>query len=322
MKIKIKKNQIGNRLDKFLGDHLKDLSRSQAQKIIKQGLVLVNEKIASPHYSLKENDLVFVLNSKSVSQEPTKPIPSFKKFTINDIGIIKETAEFVIINKPAGLAVHGGEGVRGVTLVDLLLDKNPDLKKIGEDPARPGIVHRIDKEVSGLMVIPKTQDSFDNIKKQFQNRTVDKNYLALVYGAVSKEEDEINFPLKRSSSSFKMAALPVSDRKEFNADKEGVKKAITTFEVEKRFINYTLLRVKIKTGRTHQIRVHMLAYGHPIVGDNLYSTARTREKNKKISLGRIFLVAVRLGFKDLSGKQNIFEIGLSDQLQKILEKVK
>ena len=113
-------------------------------------------------------------------------------FTMNDVEIIEETPEYLVINKPAGLTVHGTKFVKGKTLVDVLLPKYPELTKIGEDPDRPGVVHRIDREVSGLMVVPRTQDSFDNIKEQFQKRTVNKNYTALVYEAIHKKEDEIN----------------------------------------------------------------------------------------------------------------------------------
>ncbi len=323
MNIKITSEQAGDRIDKFLGEHLEDVSRSQAQKLIKQESILVNGEKTTPHYKLKEDDEIDILNTENKLTKEEKTIEENKKqFSIDDIKIIDETDEYLVINKPAGLTVHPGEGIRGVTLVDLLLEKYPGIRKIGEDPARPGIVHRIDKEVSGLMVVAKTQDSFDNLKNQFQKRSVQKEYLALVYGVVNKEEDEIKFPIKRSSGSFKMAAMPVTNRDELNADQEGVRRAITEFKVEKKFINYTLLRVRIKTGRTHQIRVHMLAYGHPIVGDNLYSTVKTREKNKKIGLDRVFLVAVKLGFEDLSGQEKVYGIELPEDLQEVLEKVK
>lgn len=323
MKIKIKENQTEERLDKFLGEYLEDISRSQVQKLIKQGSVIVNNKKVASHYKLKEDDEVSIFDTENKPTKEEKKIEKSKRqFSLEDVEIIEDNDEFLVINKPAGLTVHPGEGIRSLTLVDLFLEKYPKLKKIGEDPARPGIVHRIDKEVSGLMVIAKTQDSFDNLKEQFQKRTVHKEYTALVYGAVSKESDEINFPIKRSSGSFKMAAMPVTDKGELNSEQDGVRRAITEFRIEQEFINFTLLKVKIKTGRTHQIRVHMLAYGHPIVGDSLYSTVKTREKNKKMKLGRVFLAATSLGFKDLEGKEKKYEIELPEELQEVLRKVK
>ncbi len=232
---------------------------------------------------------------------------------------IFEDKNFLVINKPAGLLVHGADHIKEPTLADQLLKKYPELIKIGEDPIRPGIMHRLDKQVSGLMVITKTQAYFDHLKKQFQDRTIIKIYTALVYGKIEKDEDEINFPIQRSSKGHKMAALPFTTKGKFT--EEG-RQAITEFEVIKRFINYTLLKVKIKTGRTHQIRVHLSAYGHPVVGDDLYSTKKTREKNKKLNLGRIFLVATKLSFTDLDKEQKTFIIELPEELKNFLKHVK
>ncbi|MCK4554834.1 RNA pseudouridine synthase [Candidatus Parcubacteria bacterium] len=230
-----------------------------------------------------------------------------------------ENNNFLVINKPAGLLVHSANHIKEPTLADQLLKKYPELIKIGEDPIRPGIMHRLDKQVSGLMAVAKTQVAFDHLKKQFQDRTIIKIYTALVYGKIEKDEDEINFPIQRSSKGHKMAALPLTTKGKFT--EEG-RQAITEFEVIKRFINYTLLKVKIKTGRTHQIRVHLAAYGHPVVGDDLYSTKKTKEKNKKLNLGRIFLVANKLSFIDLNGKQKTFKIDLPEELKNFLKKIK
>ena len=232
---------------------------------------------------------------------------------------IFENTNFLIINKPAGLLVHGADHIKEPTLADQLLKKYPKLAKVGEDPCRPGIVHRLDKQVSGLMAVAKTQTAFDHLKKQFQDRTIIKIYTALVYGKIEKDEDKINFPIQRSSKGHKMAALPFTTKGKLT--KEG-RQAITEFEIIKKFINYTLLKVKIKTGRTHQIRVHLSAYGHPVVGDNLYSTKKTREKNKKLNLGRIFLTATELSFIDLNEKQQIFKIDLPEELKIFLQQIK
>ncbi|MCX6798092.1 MAG: RNA pseudouridine synthase, partial [Candidatus Falkowbacteria bacterium] len=210
----------------------------------------------------------------------------------------------------------------------------PEIKNVGDDPMRPGIVHRLDKEVSGLMVIAKNQLSFENLKKQFKKREINKEYIALVYGKIEPEEGEINFPIRRAQSGYKMAALPIMnsgliEKKRLSGRDAGTneallksREALSLFKVIKRFINYTLLQVRIKTGRTHQIRVHFAAYGHPLVGDNLYSTKKTRVKNKKLNLGQVFLFSKRLAFSDLAGKTQEFELDLSPELKVFLEKIR
>lgn len=241
---------------------------------------------------------------------------------MSTIEILADIKEYLVINKPAGLLIHRANRTRENNLADILLKKYPEIGKISGESNRPGIVHRLDKEASGLIVIAKTQDSFNNLKNQFKERKIAKEYTALVYGQIEKLEDEIIFPIKRSSSGYKMAAMPVADRGENNISKQGVRQAITEFRILKRFINYTLLKVKTKTGRTHQIRVHMLAYGHPLVGDDLYSTKKTREKNKKMNLGRIFLVADKLSFCDLTNGRQTFAIELPKELKEFLKKIK
>jgi len=247
--------------------------------------------------------------------------------------IIFEDDNYLVINKPAGLTVHGGPHITETTLADLIIKKYPDIKAVGDDPVRPGIVHRLDKEVSGLMVIAKNQVSFSHLKSQFQEREIIKEYLALVYGAIETEVGEINFPIKRARSGHRMAALPANldklwdrsrpkNRDQGNLDAQlQARPAITEFKVLKKLVNYTLLEVVIKTGRTHQIRVHFFAYGHPLVGDNLYSTKKTKIKNQKINLGRIFLVSKRLAFRNLTDEQLDFSVDLPPELQEALKKL-
>ncbi len=229
--------------------------------------------------------------------------------------IIKETADYLVINKPAGLLVHGAPHIKEKTLTDWLLDKHPQIAKVGESPERPGIVHRLDKDVSGLMVIAKNQITYEHLKAQFQDRTLTKEYTALVYGRLLKDEGDIDFPIKRSRQGFKMAAVPQN----FNQEQETVRKAMTHFQVIDARINYTLLKLRIKTGRTHQIRVHLAAYGYPIVGDNLYGTKTTKIKNKKINLGRLFLVSTLLEFSDPQGQIVNTQIDLPADLQAFLK---
>ncbi len=233
--------------------------------------------------------------------------------------LIEENEEYIVINKPAGLLTHGAPHIKEKTLVEQILKDYPDIAKVGDDPERPGIMHRLDKLASGIIVLARTMDSFDNLKSQFKNRTVKKDYTALVFGKIQKDEDEINFPIKRSTKGFKMAAIPSTNHGQENI--EG-RKAISKFVITTRFINYTLLNVKIKTGRTHQIRVHLAAYGHPIVGDDLYGTKKTRIKNKKLNLERIFLHAHKLSFKNLAGEIKEYEIKLPKDLKDFLAIVK
>lgn len=233
--------------------------------------------------------------------------------------LIEENSEYIVINKPAGLLTHGAPHIKENSLVDQILADFPDIAEVGEDPERPGIMHRLDKLASGILVIARNLDSFDNLKNQFKTRTIRKTYTALVFGQMEGDGERITFPIKRSTKGFKMAALPNTNKGEINLDG---RRAITDFWVEKKYINYTLLKVKIKTGRTHQIRVHMSAYGHPIVGDDLYGTKKTRIKNRKLDLGRIFLVAKELEFDNLAGERKKYTIGLPSELKEFMEKVK
>ena len=316
MRFKITTEQSKQRIDKFLADNLPDFSRSQIQKLITQENITVNKKAINAHYKLKEGDIIQTANNKlPITKIPDPKLP----ITNYQLQVIADNKEYIVVNKPSGLTIHGADHIKEITLSDLILKKYPKIKKVGEDPSRPGIVHRIDKEVSGLVVAAKTQDSFDSLKKQFKERTVEKQYMALVYGKIEKEADIINFPINRASAGHKMAALPATVKGSANI---AGRKAITEFKIIKNFINYTLIEVNIKTGRTHQIRVHMAAYGHPIVGDNLYSTKKTREQNKKLELGRIFLFANKLSFNDLTGESREFKINMPEELEKFLEKAR
>lgn len=315
-KFKITAENEKERLDKFLPSVL-DITRSKIKKLITQGLITVNGNPTKVHYFLKLDD---VIDIHSTEPRIDSPRVITEEVNLPDIEVMVDNDEYLIINKPAGLTVHGTKSVKGLTLVDALLKKYPDLTKIGEDPDRPAIVHRLDKDVSGLMVIPKTQNSFDNIKNQFRLRTIDKKYTALVYGPTSKDYDEINFRMKRAQKEgHKMIALPATEKGE---PSEIGKIALSSFEVEQRFINYTLVKVKIKTGRTHQIRVHLTAYGHPLVGDLLYNTTKTREMNKKHKLNRVFLVATELGFLNLVGEKVSYTLDLPKGLKDFLKKIK
>jgi 23S rRNA pseudouridine1911/1915/1917 synthase len=321
--INTNREKRSQRLDKFLVEKLTELSRSQIQKAIKDGSILVNGKKATVHYFLKTNDEIKILSPKS--QIPNKPqiqnLKNNKGLPATDCQlqitsepkIIEDGDDFLIIEKPTGLLVHPTEKNENNTLVDWLLEKYPELKKIGEDPSRPAIVHRLDKDVSGLILIPKTQEAFDYFKKQFQRHLIVKKYLALAEGPIAKDEAEINFPISRSKNKPGLfAAQPASQK----TNKE--KKALTRLKVLKRFKNYTLLEVEILTGRTHQIRVHLLAYGHPIAGDALYNP----QKGNKNKLARIFLHATELAFTGLDGVNHKFVSPLPETLADYLKNLK
>lgn len=224
--------------------------------------------------------------------------------------IIHETEDYLVIVKPAGLLTHPvREGYTEPTLVDQLLAHAPHIADVGEHTLRPGIVHRLDKHVSGLMVIAKTPAMFTCLKTQFQERTIKKIYLALVYGSLNKEEGSINFLIARSKSTGKMVARPVSQ--------EG-RLALTHYSVLDRFATTTYVRVQIHTGRTHQIRVHFLAIDHPLVGDTLY-TKKHMKHVRRLEMDRIFLHAHELTFSDLLGERCTFRSNLPDDLQTILD---
>lgn len=308
---KITEKEVGQRLDMFLAAWKVEQSRSQWKKIIESGAVLVNGLVKSGHYKLKLDDVVEIAKKslKVASQkskvEKDKALPNIKVLFACD--------DYVVLNKPAGLVVHGTKTSTAVTLVDWLLANYPQIKKVGDDPLRPGIVHRLDKAVSGVMVVALNNKAFNNLKKQFQARTVEKKYQGLVYGRVIKDEGVIDFALERSSAGHKMAAKPKS---------QGGKEAITEFRVMQRLINYTLLEVTIKTGRTHQIRAHMAAFNHQLVGDDWYGTVMTKAKNKKLNLGRVFLVATSLDFDNLAGERVKYKLALPVDLQKTLRGLK
>ena len=213
-----------------------------------------------------------------------------------EIKKIYEDENILVVEKPAGLEVSSEKEKDEKTLVDWLVKKYPEISKVGPDPARPGIVHRLDKSASGLLLVAKTEAAFELLTKQFKERTVKKEYTVLVHGELTQDEGEIEFPIARANSG-RFAALPMGS--------DAGRLAITEYEVVKRFKNFTLLSVRIKTGRTHQIRVHLFALGYPVVGDNLYRS----KKIKKPLLPRLFLHASKVIFYDLDGKEKEFKSG-------------
>lgn len=238
---------------------------------------------------------------------------------IPNIQSIAESDDYLVVFKPAGLLVHGGAHMNEDTLADMFARAYPEAAKVGDNPFRPGIMHRLDRDACGLMVLAKNQACFEHLKSQFKNRKVKKEYIALVHGRILKDEAEIDFPIARKTGSGRMAALPRTVK---GTDNELGRSAITNFSVKQRFVNYTLVDVSIATGRTHQIRVHLNAYGHPLVGDRLYAASKFRAKEAKSDLNQLFLAAVKLGFQDQQAQWQEFSIPLPDDLSEMLGRIK
>lgn len=294
------------RLDKTLVSQT-DLTRGQIQKMIKNGEVLVNGRgVVVPHFFVLPTDKIEIKKQKTATKKSVSP----------KLHILYENDEVIVFEKPAGLMVHEAPGKKETTVVDALIKHYRPIGKIG-DPStssgrvniRPGIVHRLDKLASGVMIAAKTQPAFEFLKKQFSEHRVKKEYLVLVYGTPAKETGTISFRLARSKTKGRMVAKPA-------ASEEG-RAATTYFEIIKKFKTTTLLRVEIETGRTHQIRAHLRALDLPVVGDPLYK--KTRMKNiRPISLPRLFLHAHKLTILLPNGETKTFVSPLPNELEKII----
>ena len=217
---------------------------------------------------------------------------------MQNIKIIFQNGDFIVIDKPTGLAVHGDEHAQEKTLVDFLLEKFPEIRSVGDEPEiRPGIVHRLDKETSGVMVAARNQKTFEYLKNLFKNRQVEKKYVALVFGKLKNKQGKIEGEMGRSRKDFRKQSLvrgKIAVRKE--------RYSLTFYKVLKEFDGCSILEIEPKTGRTHQIRVHLQALGHPIVGDKKYTFKRYR----KVDLPRMFLHAREISFAGLNGKKEKF----------------
>ncbi|MFH1564352.1 MAG: RluA family pseudouridine synthase [bacterium] len=297
------------RLDKYLTEQYPNTSRSQIQKTIKNGGVLINGKKTTVHHFLKCGDEIEMkVNFEEKKEEKNVEVKPNKNVKLD---IISETDDYLVINKPAGMLVHPTDKNEDDTLANGLLAYFPDIKNVGEDVLRAGIVHRIDRDVSGALVVAKTQKMFEHLKSQFQNREIKKIYLALVYGKLSDSSGKIDFPIGINKHIGKMAARSKT------TDIES-KSAVTFYEVLKQFQHYGFLKIEIKTGRTHQIRVHLNALGYPVVGDEIY---RPKNLKTRVNLDRIFLHAHILGFNDLDGEWKEFTCEMPEELKGFLEKL-
>ncbi len=304
----------GGRLDKFLAARDSKFSRTEWQRFIRDGAVSVNGKVATkPSLTLHTHDKLTILEEKTVGRkgpfriEPDKDIP---------LDIVYEDADILIVNKPAGLLVHPTFSERRHTLVNALVARYPEIIAVGENPLRAGIVHRLDKDTSGLVVVAKNQPAFLSTKKQFLDRVIVKKYLALTEGIPQKPEGDITYDI-RPSTGNRLRKVAV---KKLEPEKRSRRSAETHYAVKEMFgARFALIDVTPKTGRTHQIRVHLAAIGCPIVGDALYGGKRITAQ--KLGLTRQFLHAYYLKLTTPGGKEMTFEIGLPEDLRRAMGKI-
>ena len=305
---------VGQRLDKFLSSFCPDFSRSQIQKLIKNKEVTVNKKHQSASYCLKQGDKVFLPGLKDLQKEEQLLFEEQKK-RFPKVDIVADAPDYLVVNKPAGVLSHGSGQIKEFTLIDFLTEKYPEVATAGEDEWKQGLVHRLDRDVSGLLLVAKNQKTFSVLKKQFQDRQIKKEYTALVHGILEKDRLEIDFDLKRAKDGYKMAAIPKGSLSDVRS-----REAKTIVDLLDQRKEFSLIRVRIVTGRTHQIRVHLFATGYPLVGDSIYTNKKAKLKNQKINdkgflKDRIFLVADNLCFTDLSGETKEFSLDLPEELQ-------
>ena len=296
----VKKENEGERIDSFLSNKDENLSRVAIQRLIKEEKILVNGKKIKPSYKVQEND--------NITLEEEEPKEIELKAQDIPVEVLYEDDDIIVVNKPKGMVVHPGNGNPDGTLVNALMNICKDsLSGIGGE-IRPGIVHRLDKDTSGVIVVAKNDKAHINLSEQIKNHEVEKTYIALVRGIVKENEATINMPIGRNKN----------DRKKMAVEKDG-KEAVTHFKVLERYPkdNCTLLEVKIETGRTHQIRVHLSHIGYPVIGDTTYSNG----KNKWGVVGQC-LHAKRLKFKHpTTGKEMIIEAELPKYFKEILEQL-
>lgn len=252
----VDEENIGNRIDNFVASKCEKISRSQAQRLIKEGKILIDGKEAKASNKLSLNQIITIPDNTEAD------IPQNLMAEDLPIEIIYEDDDFIVVNKPKDMVVHPASGNATGTLVNAVLGKY-ELSNINGE-FRPGIVHRLDKNTTGALVVAKNNYAHQNIAEQIKNRTTKKIYIALVRGVIKEDNGVINMPIGRHATDRKKMAIVKSGRS-----------ALTNFKVIKRYKEgYTLVEIELKTGRTHQIRVHMSQIGFPVVGDDVYSSGK------------------------------------------------
>lgn len=305
----------GTRLDQYLVNKIAEISRARVQQMIEQGLVLVNDAPTKASLRLRGGEAIRLLGPAKV--EPLRAMPEEIP-----LDIVFEDDDMAIVNKPAGMMVHAGAGAtddarnRG-TLVNALLHRFGQLSGVGGE-LRPGIVHRLDKETSGLIVVAKNDQAHRELAAQFARREAKKTYIALVHGSMKQDRGTIRSNISRDSVR----------RVRMTTRTTGGREAITHYAIKKRlnssFGKFTLLEIKIDTGRTHQIRVHLSSLGHPVVGDTLYGATRELKRHTEgtLALSRNFLHAAALELRHpRTGETLSFARDLPQELQEFLRQV-
>jgi 23S rRNA pseudouridine1911/1915/1917 synthase len=276
--IVVQSSDVGERIDTFLSKKT-GITRSQVQKFVVNGAVFVNGMPVSRNYRLKINDdIVFSVTDKEAQGLVPEPLP---------VEILYKDEHVIVVNKPAGMVVYPAAGHSRGTLMNALAYYCEDLAAVG-GPLRPGVVHRLDKDTSGVMVVALSDRAYYGLTSQFRERTIKRRYMVLVHGNIKEDEGEISLKIGRSPS----------DRKKMSTRGRTGKEARTRWKVVKRFGSSTLIEARLGTGRTHQIRVHFASVGHPVLGDRTYGKKIEIEekKKKKISFPRQMLHAELLGF--------------------------
>jgi 23S rRNA pseudouridine1911/1915/1917 synthase len=302
----VNEKHTGKRLDIFIAHYEPRISRSRIQTLIKEGLALVSGRREKPGYKVRTGDNVSLeLPEKKVHEVLPEPIPLY---------VIYEDRHMIVLNKPPGLVVHPAPGNYTGTLVNALLyhyGSLPSSGYEGSERERAGIVHRLDKDTSGVIVVARTQEALRSLSAQFKARIVKKRYLALVDGVIKKGSGTIEAGLGRH----------VKERKKISTHTHYAREAVTLYKVRERFINSTLVEVEIKTGRTHQIRVHMSYIGHPVLGDRTYGGSRARIGESGISRQMLHAESLSLLHPE-TGHPLSFSAPPPADMQEVLDKLR
>lgn len=294
----ISEEEHGERVDKVVARNVQKISRSKCQKLIQKSLIKVNGRIVKPSYPVKAGDLIEIERPERKKKVKPQDIP---------IDIIYANEDIIVVNKPSGMVVHPAPGNPANTLVNALLYRYRNLAEVGE-PERPGIVHRLDKQTSGVLVVARTDRAYRDLIRQFKKREVGKIYVSLVHGSFEEEEGIIDMPIGRDKI----------HRKKMTVTSKDGKKAVTEFVVKEKFKKTNMLEIRPRTGRTHQIRVHLSRIEHPLLGDKKYG-----KRHENLNVQRVMLHAKTLKFSHPRTKRKMkFEAPLPDDFKKALKSCK